>query len=98
MGFVPGADRLRGAGRRSSARPAAGLGRCLLAVVRAAQPEHARLLRRQIRDGGGVLTMADGTIRPIDVTMLLAPIERALQAMSLGLIALAAALAISRHR
>jgi hypothetical protein len=58
----------------------------------------ARLLRRQVRDVSGELTMADGTSRPIDATMLRAPVERALRAMSFGLIALAAAMATSRLR
>lgn len=56
----------------------------------------ARLVRRSVRAVDGSLTMADGTVQPLDDRTLLAPLERALHAMSWGLVALAAALAVSR--
>jgi hypothetical protein len=56
----------------------------------------ARMLRRSVRGVEGTLTLADGTVRPIDDRFLLAPLERALRAMSWGLVTLAAGLAVSR--
>jgi len=50
------------------------------------------------RNVSGELTMSDGTNRPIDATMLQASMENAFGAMSFGLFALAAALAVSRLR
>ena len=44
----------------------------------------------------GTLTLADGTVRLIDDRFLLAPLERALRAMSWGLVTLAAGLAVAR--
>jgi hypothetical protein len=44
------------------------------------------------------MTLSDGTTRPLDETVLRVPLERALQAMSWGLIALAAGLAVARLR
>jgi hypothetical protein len=56
----------------------------------------ARLVRRSARGVEGTLTLADGTVRVIDDRFLLAPLERALRAMSWGLVTLAAGLAVSR--
>jgi hypothetical protein len=58
----------------------------------------ARLLRRQVEAVRGSITLADGTTRPLDETVLRAPLERALRATSWGLIALAAGLAVARLR
>ncbi len=58
----------------------------------------ARELRRQVDEVNGSITLADGTVRPLDEPMLRAPLERALKAMSCGLVALATALAIARLR
>jgi hypothetical protein len=58
----------------------------------------ARLLRRQVDEVHGSMTLADGTTRRLDETMLRAPLERALRATSWGLIALAAGLAVARLR
>jgi hypothetical protein len=58
----------------------------------------ARLLRRQVQGVHGSVVLADGTTRPLDETVLRAPLEQALRAMSWGLIALAAALAVARLR
>ena len=44
------------------------------------------------------MTLTDGTTRPLDETVLRVPLERALRAMSWGLIALAAGLAVARLR
>jgi len=56
----------------------------------------ARLLRRRVRSVEGTLTMADGSVRPIDESLLRVPLERALRATSSGLVALAAGLAVAR--
>ena len=58
----------------------------------------ARLLRRQVVAVHGSMVLADGTSRPLDTNGLRAPLERALRAMSWGLIALAAGLAVARLR
>jgi hypothetical protein len=56
----------------------------------------ARLVRRSAQGVEGTLTLADGTVRLIDDQFLLAPLERALRAMSWGLVTLAAGLAVAR--
>jgi hypothetical protein len=56
----------------------------------------ARLLRRSVRTVEGSLTLADGSVRNLDETFLRAPLERALRAMSWGLVTLAAGLALAR--
>ena len=58
----------------------------------------ARLLRRQVEHVSGSMTLADGSTRPLDEAVLRAPLEHALRAMSWGLIALAAGLAVARLR
>jgi len=56
----------------------------------------ARLIRRRSAAVGGQITLASGEVMPIDEQMLLAPLERALLAMSWAVVLLAAALAITR--
>ena len=56
----------------------------------------ARLLRRSVRGVDGTLTLADGTVRHLDDKFLLVPLERALRAMSWGLVTLATGLALAR--
>lgn len=56
----------------------------------------ARLIRRRSAAVGGQITLASGEVMPIDEQMLLAPLERALLAMSWAVILLAAALAVTR--
>ena len=56
----------------------------------------ARLLRRSVRSVEGSFTLADGTVRNLDETFLRAPLERALRAMSWGLVTLATGLALAR--
>ena len=58
----------------------------------------ARMLRRQVDHVSGSMVFVDGTTRPIDSAMLRAPLEQALRALSWGLVALAAALAVARMR
>ena len=63
-----------------------------------AQPFHAGPLcwRRSVRGVDGTLTLADGTVRHLDDKFLLVPLERALRAMSWGLVTLATGLALAR--
>jgi hypothetical protein len=56
----------------------------------------ARLLRRHVAQVHGSMTLDDGTTRSLDETVLRVPLEQALRAMSWGLIALAAGLAVAR--
>jgi hypothetical protein len=42
------------------------------------------------------VTYDDGTVEPLEVRGMLSPLERALRAMSWGMVALAAAMAVSR--
>lgn len=56
----------------------------------------ARALRRRTRSVSGAITFTDGSQVPLDATMLLRPLERALRAFSWGVVALAAGLLASR--
>jgi hypothetical protein len=69
---------------------------CALSLAQRALSTPARTLRRKVDSVEGVLTLTDGTTQAIDQTSLLDPLERALRAMSWGLVALAAAMAIAR--
>jgi hypothetical protein len=56
----------------------------------------ARALRRRTRSVSGAVTFTDGSQVPLDATVLLRPLERALRAFSWGVVALAAGLLASR--
>jgi hypothetical protein len=56
----------------------------------------ARLVRRRTTAVEGHITLASGDVVPIDHRTLLAPLERALQAMSWAVVLLAASLAVAR--
>ncbi len=56
----------------------------------------ARALRRRTRSVSGAVTFTDGSQLPLDETVLLRPLERALRAFSWGVVALAAGLLASR--
>mgnify|MGYP001315117075 CR=1 FL=1 len=56
----------------------------------------ARTLRRRSVKVEGTVTLADGQVTAVDQAVLLAPLEGALQAMSWGLVLLAASLALAR--
>jgi len=71
---------------------------CALSLAQRSLSTPARILRRQVREVEGVLTLIDGSTRPIDEAALRAPLEEALRAMSWGLVALAVSLAVSRLR
>jgi hypothetical protein len=69
---------------------------CALSLAQRSLSTPARILRRQVREVEGVLTLTDGSTRPIDEAALRAPLEQALRAMSWGLVALAVSLVVSR--
>jgi hypothetical protein len=56
----------------------------------------ARLLRRRTVDVGGRMTLTDASERPLDRATLLAPLERALHALSASVVLLATSLALAR--
>jgi hypothetical protein len=56
----------------------------------------ARTLRRKVVAIEGSMTMEDGTVRPVDDRVMLAPLEQALRALSWSMVALAGALAVAR--
>ena len=56
----------------------------------------ARTLRRRARSAAGTVTLAGGGAVRLDRAALLAPLEKALRAMSWSMVALAAALAVAR--
>jgi hypothetical protein len=56
----------------------------------------ARALRRRTERIDGRITMDDGSVRTVDVTTLLAPLERALTSLSWAMCALAIALVAAR--
>jgi len=58
----------------------------------------ARLLRRRATDVAGSIELSDARSIPVDRAALLAPLERALRAMSWAVMALAAAIAVARLR
>ena len=55
-----------------------------------------RTLRRRVTCVEGSMVMADGTVEPLDVDNLLAPLEKALRALSWSMVALAAAFVVAR--
>ena len=67
-----------------------------LAYAQRALSGPARLLRRQVHQVQGSVTMADGSTRDLNNPTLLKPLERALRALSWGMVALAVALALAR--
>jgi hypothetical protein len=56
----------------------------------------ARALRRRVARLDGSVTMHDGSVRELNASVLLAPLERALNSMSWAMVALAVALLIDR--
>jgi hypothetical protein len=75
---------------------AAGAGALSAAQRRLSTP--ARLLRRRVTGVEGTLTLADGQSIPLDEHLLLEPLEKALHALSWGIVLMAAALAVARLR
>jgi len=77
---------------------AAAVGAFALSYAQRSLSTPARMLRRQVDHVSGVMVLRDGGTRPIDSATLLMPLERALRALSWGLVALAVALAAARLR
>jgi hypothetical protein len=67
-----------------------------LSVAQRQLSTRARLIRRRSTAVRGQITLTSGEVMPIDERMLLAPLERALLAMSWAVVLFAAALAIAR--
>jgi hypothetical protein len=89
-GYVAETDRL------ALAPVLAALGAFGLSWAQRALSTPARMLRRTTRRVDGTIEATDGSTRPLDVGALLGPLERALRAMSWGIVVLATALAVSR--
>lgn len=73
---------------------AAAAGALSMAQRRLSTP--ARLIRRRVSAVSGQLTVRDGESLPLDQATLLAPLEKALHAMSWGIVLVAASLAVTR--
>jgi hypothetical protein len=86
------------AGRLGLAAVLGAVGAFALSYAQRSLSTPARLLRRHVEAVHGSMTLTDGTTRPLDETVLRVPLERALRAMSWGLTALAAGLAVARLR
>jgi hypothetical protein len=56
----------------------------------------ARMLRRRVDHVEGALHMADGSVRVLDRTLLLDPLEQALRTLSWAMVVLAVALLLAR--
>ena len=74
---------------------AAGAAFALSAAQRALSTP-ARMLRRRATEVSGSITLTDGGVSRVDRALLLAPLERALRAMSWGIVLLAVALAVAQ--
>ncbi len=74
----------------------AALGAFALSAAQRSLSTPARMLRRRTEHVSGTITHADGGATAVSRGLLLAPLERALRAMSWGVILTAAALAIAR--
>ena len=77
---------------------AGGAAAFLLSYGQRALSTPARLLRRGVAHADATLVLADGTVRQLGVGELLAPLERALRALSWSMVALAVALVAARTR
>ena len=70
---------------------------CLtISVAQRSLSTPARELRRRTRSVSGTRTRADGEIEALSLATLLAPLDRALAALSLGVVAIACALVAAR--
>ena len=74
----------------------AAAGATALSLAQRALSTPARQLRRKVDDVQGTLTQADGEVVAIDRKLLLAPLERALRALTWSVVLGAAALATAR--
>ncbi len=83
-------------GRLATAPVLAAVGAVGVSAAQRALSTPARLLRRRATDVTGGVVMADGSTVVLDRSHLLAPLERALRALSWGVVLLAAGLAVAR--
>ena len=83
-------------GRVSVAAGAAAAGTTAVSYAQRSLSTPARLLRRRTRTVAGSVALVDGTSVPLRADVLLAPLERALRALSWGMVALAVALLAAR--
>lgn len=83
-------------GRLATAPVLAAVGAVGVSAAQRALSTPARLLRRRATDVTGGVVMADGGTVDLDRARLLAPLERALRALSWGVVLLAAGLAVAR--
>ena len=85
-------------GRLALAPVLAAVGAFGLSAAQRALSTPARMLRRRTETVDGSVVMADGTTVPLDRAVLLAPLERALRALSWSIVLIAAGLAVARLR
>jgi hypothetical protein len=85
-------------GRLAVAPIIAAIGAAALSAAQRALSTPARLLRRKSANVVGTITLTDGGTIPVDRSVLLAPLEQALRAMSWAVVLLAASFAIDRLR
>ncbi len=83
-------------GRLALAPVIAAVGAFALSLAQRALSTPARMLRRRSADVSGAIGLTGGGKLPLDRAVLLAPLERALQAMSWAVVLVAAALAVAR--
>jgi len=83
-------------GRLAAAPVLAALGALMLSAAQRRLSTPARMLRRRARIVSGAIVLADGSEVPIDEGTLLAPLERALGAMTWAVVLLGAGLAVAR--
>ena len=74
----------------------AAAGAFALSLAQRALSTPARRLRRSVGHVQGSMTMHDGSEVPLDAATLLAPLERALRALSWAVVALSSGLAVAR--
>jgi len=83
-------------GRMALAPVLAALGAFALSAAQRALSTPARMLRRRADQVTGSISLVDGEPVAVSRALLLAPLERALRAMSWGVVLTAAALAVAR--
>ncbi len=83
-------------GRLALAPVLAALGAVALSAAQRALSTPARMLRRRTDQVTGAVVLSDGSRVEVTRAFLLAPLERALRAMSWGVVLTAAALAVAR--
>jgi hypothetical protein len=83
-------------GRLALAPVLAALGAFALSAAQRALSTPARMLRRRADRVTGAISLSDGEVVTVSRALLLAPLERALRAMSWAVVLTAAALAVAR--